>query len=126
MTRLRPYKHRAFVWVALPLLLSAACSASTSGSPTAPSASPPPAGAATSTSPGELILQQEIVFGPGTFTYTDTQAGLADLASYKATLSLTFDGTKDGQAQKWTRTYTMVTAQDTAARQWTIENTGDI
>src|SRR5262245_56785010 len=102
MTRLKPYKYRALVWVAFPLLLSAACSASTSGSPTAPSASPPPA--ATSTSPGELILQQEIVFGPGTFTYTDTQAGLADLASYKATLSLTFDGTKDGQAQKWTRT----------------------
>jgi hypothetical protein len=67
----------------------------------------------------------EVVFGPGFFILTDTVTGLADLSSYKATLTLSFGGTKDGKTQHWSRNYVMLTTQEPAARQLTIEKTGD-
>ena len=78
-----------------------------------------------SSNPGELTMQQDILFGPGPFIYTDTRAGLADLSSYKSSLIMTFDGTRDGQAEKWSKTYVMLSVKDPQARQWTIEKTGD-
>jgi hypothetical protein len=84
-----------------------------------------PTGSPTGTPAGELTLEQDIVFGPGTFIYTDTRAGLAELSSYKAALSLTFEGTRDGQVLSWSRTYTMLAATQPPARQLSIESTGD-
>jgi hypothetical protein len=34
---------------------------------------------------------------------------------------MTFDGTRDGNAEKWSKTYTMLASKDPQARQWTIE-----
>ncbi|MDO8736156.1 MAG: hypothetical protein Q7K29_03635 [Thermoleophilia bacterium] len=94
--------------ILLPLLVSLACGTSDS-----------------QTSEQETI-QADVVFGPGAFVHPDTQAGLSDLTSYKASLTLSFDGTRDGKAQKWSRTYVLLNAKEPAARQLTIEKTGDI
>jgi hypothetical protein len=68
----------------------------------------------------------DVVFGPGPFNFPDTKAGLADLTSYKATLTLSFDGTQDGKAQKWSKTYVMSSAKKPAALRLTIKKTGDL
>jgi hypothetical protein len=51
--------------------------------------------------------------------------GLADLASYTATLRLSFDGTQAGKAQQWSKTYVMLSAHEPVARQLIIEKSGD-
>src|SRR5690348_6872619 len=53
----------------------------------------------------ELTVTQTLTFGPGPFTLGDPRVGLADLASYTATLTITFEGTVKGQAAKWARLY---------------------
>jgi len=67
----------------------------------------------------------EVVFGSGPFTFPDATTGLLDLSSYKATLVLSFEGTRDGQTQQWSRTYVMLTTKEPAARLLTIDKTGD-
>lgn len=103
----------------MPLLISLACLTSTRV-PTATSISP------TNTSeladPGSV--ESNVDFGPGTFNFPDTEEGIADLSSYKATLILTFDGTQSGQSLQWSKTYVMLAAKDPAAHQLTIERTG--
>jgi hypothetical protein len=97
--------------------------------PTAAATDTPPTAAATvpsfSTQPGELALEQNVVLGPGPFVYTDTRTGLAALSSYTAQLVVTFAGTRDGQAEQWTKTYVLLASNDPPARQWTIETAGD-
>ena len=95
-----------------PLFVSLACLISTPVPPTAT----PEAGAASA--------ESNVDFGPGAFNFPDTEAGLAGLSSYKATLILTFDGTESGQAQQLTKTYVMLAAKDPAVHQLTIEKTG--
>ncbi len=113
-------------FILLPLLISSACNTSVSTPPPSePSPTSPPE-EATSEQPGELTLQQEMVFGPGSFIYTDTRAGLANLTSYQASLTLTFDGTRDGQASKWSQTYTLLARNEPSARTWTLERSGDL
>ena len=68
---------------------------------------------------------KDMVFGSGSFNLTDTAGGLSDLSSYKATLVLSFDGTKAGQPQQWSRTYVMLATKEPATRQLTIEKSGD-
>ena len=106
------------VIVLLLLLVSSACLKLTSG---------PAAGGPTpdSQTPGVVTVQADVVFGPGAFIFPDTKAGLADLSSYKGMLTLSFDGTRDGKAQKWSKTYVMLAAQEPAARQLTLEKSGD-
>lgn len=105
------------------LIISLACltltPASPAGSPTSPAGTPVP---------GELSVSAEgdLAFGPGSFNLTNPGVGLADLVSYKATLRLSFDGTRDGKTQQWSKTYVMLRAQEPAARQVTIERAGDI
>jgi hypothetical protein len=65
-------------------------------------------------------------FGPGTFDFPDTKAGLADLTSYKASLTLSFDGTRDGKVQKWSKNYVLLSAKEPATIQLTIVKTGDL
>jgi hypothetical protein len=69
-------------------------------------------------------LSAEVVFGSGPFNFPETKTGLSDLSSYKATLTLSFDGTRDGKTQQWSKTYVMLTARKPAARQLTIEKAG--
>ena len=73
-----------------------------------------------------VTAQADVVFGPGAFSLLDTRAGLSDLSSYKATLTLSFDGTRDGQPSQWSKTYVMLTTKVPIARQLTLEKTGDI
>ena len=109
------------------LLTFSACNA-TSTADSLPTT--PPTGVLSETAtpesiPEELTIEQEITYGPGSFIYTDTIAGLSELPGYQAVLTLTFDGTRDGQPQKWSKTYTMLATKDPQARQLTIEKTGD-
>lgn len=111
------------LFILLPLWISIACNASSSGSPTAsPSADITPE----VSYPGEITIEQEMTFGPGSFIYTDTRAGLANLTSYQASLTLNFEGTRLGQPSKWSQTYTLLASNDPAARAWTIEKNGDL
>ncbi len=79
-----------------------------------------------SQTPDMVSVPGDVTFGPGPFILTDTKAGLADLSSYKATLTYSFDGTQAGQAEQWSKTYVMLTTKEPAARQLTIETTGAI
>jgi hypothetical protein len=67
-----------------------------------------------------------LTFGTGPFTLTQPKAGLADLASYTATLALTFDGTRDGKPSTWTKTYTLMTSKSPAISQLTVDSSGDL
>ncbi len=100
--------------ILLPMLLSFACKFVTSG---------PVAGDST---PDVVTVQADVVFGPGAFIFPEPNAGLADLASYKATLTLAFDGTRDGQAEQWSKTYIMLATNEPVIRQLTLEKTGDL
>lgn len=64
-------------------------------------------------------------FGPGTFDLLDPSAGLAELAGYRATLILSFDGTQSGQPDQWTHTYEMRAGQTPAAQQLTMESSSE-
>lgn len=63
----------------------------------------------------------EVTFGSGAFDLLSPMTGLSDLSSYRATLTVSFDGTIGEQPADWTRTYTLLTSQDTPARQLTID-----
>ena len=76
--------------------------------------------------PAILSIPRELAFGPGAFMLADTKSGLADLSSYKATLTYSFDGTQAGQAENWSKTYVMLTTKEPAARLLTIDTTGAI
>ena len=97
------------------LLISLACATLTGGTP-----------AGTQAPEQAVSVEVDVDFGPGPFNFPDTRAGLADLTSYKATLTLSFDGTRAGKTQKWSKTYVMLSAKEPAALQLTIEKTGDL
>ncbi len=96
--------------------------------PNTPSTSAPTPGGATPTVSlsGDLTVTQAVTFGPGPFILPDTKVGLADLSSYTATLTVTFDGTVNGQPAKWSRTDMMLASKEPAARQLTIQTSGDV
>jgi hypothetical protein len=74
----------------------------------------------------ELTVEKSTVYGPGPFLLADPKIGLSDLSSYKATLTIAFDGTRDAGAEKWSTTYVMLATKEPAARQLTIEKSGDV
>lgn len=115
----RGFIHR---FIPLLLLMVAACNP--------PPGTPPPAESSLTSAPteqpGELTLEQEMVFGPGSFIYTDPRAGLAELAGYQAELVMTFEGTRDGQPWQWSQTYKLLADNESAARAWTLEKSGDL
>jgi len=101
----------------IPIWISLACITITGG--TSPDSQE-------SQEPSVFTVEADVVFGPGPFIFPDPKAGLADLVSYKATLTRSFDGTRDGQARKWSQTYIMLASKELAARQLTVEKTGDL
>ena len=115
-----------FIIALVSLVFSFGCAASTDEKNSTPEALPSngPTIQSTPTKPAELVIERDISFGSGDFVYTDTLAGLADLSSYKAALTLTFDGTRDGQPETWSKSYVMLASNATQARQWTIETGG--
>jgi hypothetical protein len=131
------YTRRVTVFLLLPLLISLACNALPSASPpgtasppgsspTAPAVSTPAPASEPTEVPTGLPLPQEIALGPGPFILTDTLAGLSTLASYKATLTHSFEGTHEGTAVNWSSTYTMLATSEPLARQWTLETSGHV
>ena len=129
----------------LPLVGSLACSSSPSSSPvsttrqsdvsatTTPVSGVPEATAPLSTAPVSTptgsdpqTFDAPVVFGSGPFSMQTTEAGVASLPSYTATLTLSFDGTRSGQPSTWSKTYVMLAMTTPAARQLTIQKSGDV
>jgi len=114
MKRLSSKRWTILLSILLPLLVSLACRFL-------------PSGPAAGTPIADIVsVPSDVAFGPGPFILTDTRAGLAGLSSYKSTLTYSFDGTRAGQAEQWSKTYVMLTTQEPAARQLTIETAGNI
>lgn len=106
---------------------SAACQAS--GNPPATTPTPEvtaPETKAPTSIPETVSVEADVVFGPGPFNFPEPKAGLADLSSYKATLTLTFDGTRAGQPSQWSKTYVLQSSKEPAERQLTIAKAGDL
>ena len=107
-----PRLFRFIPAAALVVILQAACAASVTVSPpagTTPSPSSvasagqsvPASQPGTETPPVESPAgSADLDVGPGTFFMTDQRAGLAGLSSYTQTLTVSFDGTKDGTATR--------------------------
>jgi hypothetical protein len=127
------------------LLLTVGCSSSKSSSPTTTggstptpaSTSIPPVGSGPTTvastadtrpTPGSTpdTFVASVTAGSGPGNITDATAGLADLASYTATLTISFDGTNAAKPSKWTTTSVMLAAKEPAARQLTVATSGDV
>ncbi len=91
------------------------------------SSSPPSSTAAVSTPPGTgpQTFDASLVLGSGPFSLQTTTAGLAALSSYTATLTISFEGTRAGQPSTWSKTYAMLAMTTPAARQLTIQRSGD-
>jgi hypothetical protein len=132
------FRHWTTVLLILTLLVVPACQAAAGSTPTttqapvvtasAPATTQVPAVTETSPAvpqdPDKILVQGNVVLGPGAFDLGDPAAGLSDLASYQATLSLSFVGTEAGQPSQWSQTYVMLSTLQPAARQLTIESTG--
>jgi hypothetical protein len=112
MTRARN-RTRLLLWLITPLIIALACNTLTGAGPAA-------------STPAPVTVQKDIVYGSGPFNLPDAAVGLPDLSSYVATLVLSFDGTRDGQPEKWSQTYVMQAQKDPAARLLTIEKSGDL
>ena len=106
-------RWKMLILVFLPLLASLACLTLTGGTP--------PAG----TEPTREAVEVDVELGPGSFDLTDTRVGLDELSTYKATLTIAFDGTKDGQPHQWSSTYEALYTKEPLARQVTIQQTGE-
>ena len=132
------------MFLVVPLLTSWACSSSPSSAPapttphsdvpattapaaTQPTGSSPPSTVAASPPPGSdpQTFDASLVLGSGPFTLQTTTTGLAALPSYTATLTLSFEGTRGGQPSTWSKTYAMLAMTTPAARQLTIQRSGD-
>jgi hypothetical protein len=129
MTHLFSRRSKTVLLVLISLFVSSACLTLTPGSPKATPTSP--AGATTPLTglpalpKAAVPVEGDLTFGPGSFNLTELGVGLADLSGYKATLTLSFAGSQDGKNQQWSKTYVMLTTKEPAARQLTIEKSGD-
>lgn len=72
----------------------------------------------------EPIVEQEVTYGPGDFVFTDPTEALTSLSSYKATLIISFNGTRDGNPETWSATYVILTTTQPVARFITMDTTG--
>jgi hypothetical protein len=74
----------------------------------------------------EIVAEGEVILGPGTFNFRAPAVGLGSLGSYKATLTLSFEGTEAGQASEWSRTYVMLSVREPATRLLMSTATGQV
>jgi hypothetical protein len=121
------------VLVIAPVLALAACQSSTPSGAPGSSATTAPGGptgaiATDSTSPGiaEASLPPGFVVGPGDLMLDDPAVGLDSLSSHRSILSVSFDGTSDGQAWVWSSKAVLVAASDPKVGELTITTTGAV
>ncbi len=101
-----------------------ASSASSPPSSSAPAPSPPVA-TESDPAPATSTTVAPSQFGPGPFSLLDPSVGLDQLASYTATLTLSFVGTKAGQPLQFEHTYVLNVSHDLNARLLTIQSVLD-
>jgi hypothetical protein len=75
--------------------------------------------------PQPSVLLGDVELGPGTFFLPDPRTGLSDLSSYKETLNVSFEGTKDGQPHHWSKVYVFTHNKEPAGSLLTIDSSGD-
>jgi hypothetical protein len=75
------------------------------------------------TDPSTLTLNVALTPGPGALFMPAMTAGLDKLSAYRATLLVSFAGTNAGQAEVWSKTYTMLVVNQPLARQLSITTT---
>jgi len=68
----------------------------------------------------------DMIVGDGDFLLADPSVGLADLASHRASLTVSFDGTASAAVQKWTSVTTLAATKDPRAGVLTVEDTRDL
>lgn len=131
MTRHRLSSSRLLITLGAVWVL-AACSGSSSreaeGS-SAGTAAPADSTLSSETASNDSVSSEEQLsdaFGPGEFMLPDPRLGLTTLSSYRASLTVSFEGTDGGNALQWTSTSVMLRSADPTAAQVTIENTGDL
>ncbi|HEY7628920.1 MAG TPA: hypothetical protein VH761_17750 [Ilumatobacteraceae bacterium] len=123
-------RRRRLLIAAGTLAVLSACSGSSSSGSTSAAATDAPSGSATATTaaPDDSVaadVELSEVSGPGDFLLPDPLVGLADLSSYRATLTVSFDGTDGEAALQWTSTTVMIRVAESSAAV-TIENAGDM
>ena len=69
-------------------------------------------------------IPDDFGFGSGDVDLPDPTVGLAELASYRATLVETFAGTVDGQAKTWSVTRSLALTRNPIASELRVEATG--
>lgn len=69
------------------------------------------------------VMEIDIELGPGSFDYPDAAVGLETLSSFKASLTVSFDGTEGGQARQWSNTSVLIYQKEPPARTLTFETT---
>lgn len=121
--------HNAHLLLAVVLVLLALVACAPSSETPAPIST----GAAAEQSPAPADSDNEVTAGPipeiteagpGAFDLADPLVGLAGFSSYRAALAVSFEGTRDGQPEQWSETYVMLVSDQPAARQVTVERTG--
>lgn len=90
------------------------------------SATPPTSSGAlrATATPEASSPEAQPILGPGPFDLPDTREGLANLSSYQATLTITFDGSENVQPRQWSSRYEMLYRKQPPARRLTVENSG--
>lgn len=68
-------------------------------------------------------VEMDLELGPGNFDFPDSLAGLDQLSSFKAYLTVSFEGTKEGQPAEWSNTSILVYQTDPQARTLNFETT---
>lgn len=95
------------------------------GSPTETAASPEPSPVSTIAGASLPASAIPVVVGSGELMLSSTNIGLADLASYNATLTQSFAGTEAGQPANWSITSVMVDGGKDVGRHFTVATNGD-
>ena len=121
-------KFRVSLLVVMLLLALVACQLTGQG-PVASNGNPPTAtGEVTNpsgTSTGGGSIQVNMELGPGDFNLADLRQGLDGLASYKESLTVSFDGSQNGQTSQWTSLRELVHVEEPSTSLLTITNSGN-
>ncbi len=121
--------RRALLSVVL-LSPAVACSGSDAGTPVVPGATGTPSVAAGQPSSTDVVTTDDLAtgvpvrVGPGEIQLVDPTVGLENLAAAQVTLTISFDGERDGVAEQWSQTETSLTSRDPLVAQFNSARTG--
>jgi hypothetical protein len=113
-TVMKPMKAMPLV---LGLLVAAACGTAPGGTPLQ--------GSPTPESQIQVIIDEDVTFGPGEFVLADPGEGLDALTSYRAMLTFSLQGTHDGEPMDQTETYEMRVSAAPVAREVSVRKGAD-